>query len=171
MDHFALPTDSLARAHQNGTLHRSFQGYTTHANRDLVNLGVSAIGQVGDLYVQNFKALGDYEGAVGSGSLPSSRGVRISPDDLVRRDVIQEIMCNGSVDMAAVGRRNGIRFDGYFADELRRLGELQADGLVELSDGRITLTPAGRLLMRSVAMTFDAYLPVDRASARGSRMI
>ncbi len=171
MDHFALPTDSLARAHHNGTLHRSFQGYTTHANRDLVNLGVSAIGQVGDLYVQNFKALGDYEVAVGSGSLPSSRGVRISPDDMVRRDVIQEIMCNGSVDMAAVERRNGIRFDGYFADELQRLEELQADGLVDVGDGRITLTPAGRLLMRSVAMTFDAYLSGDRATARGSRTI
>jgi len=171
MDHFALPTDGLAQAQMNGTLHRSFQGYTTHANRDLVNLGVSAIGQVGDLYVQNFKALGDYEGAVASGALPSSRGVRMSRDDVVRRDVIQEIMCNGSVDMAAFERRHDIRFDGYFAGELQRLQVLQADGLVVLADGRIALTPAGRLLMRSVAMTFDAYLHGDRASAGGSRTI
>ncbi len=171
MDHFALPDDSLAQAHRNGTLHRSFQGYTTHANRDLVNLGVSAIGQVGDLYVQNYKALGDYEGAVAGGLLPSSRGVRISRDDMVRRDVIQEIMCNGTVDMAAVEGRNGIRFESYFADELRRLGALQADGLVDVGERRITLTPAGRLLMRSVAMTFDAYLGGDAASGRGSRTI
>jgi oxygen-independent coproporphyrinogen-3 oxidase len=171
MDHFALPTDSLAQAHKSGTLHRTFQGYTTHANRDLVNLGVSAIGQVGDLYVQNYKALGDYEGAVADGVLPSSRGVRISHDDMVRRDVIQQIMCLGSVDMAAVERRHDIRFDGYFAGELQRLQILQADGLVELGDGRIALTPAGRLLMRSVAMTFDAYLCGDRASAGGSRTI
>jgi oxygen-independent coproporphyrinogen-3 oxidase len=171
MDHFALPTDGLAHAQTNGTLHRSFQGYTTHANRDLVNLGVSAIGQVGDLYVQNYKALGDYEGAVGSGSLPSSRGVRMSPDDVVRSDVIQEIMCVGHVDMADFEQRHGINFAGYFAGELKRLQALQADGLVELGKGRIALTPAGRLLMRSVAMTFDAYLHGDRASGGGSRTI
>jgi oxygen-independent coproporphyrinogen-3 oxidase len=165
MDHFALPTDGLAQAHTNGTLHRSFQGYTTHANRDLVNLGVSAIGQVGDLYVQNHKSLGDYEGAIAMGVLPASRGVRMTRDDMVRRDVIQAIMCHGSIDMAAVARRNGIRFEDYFADELRRLQDLQADGLVELGDDRIALTPAGRLLMRSVAMTFDAYLNTSRSRA------
>jgi oxygen-independent coproporphyrinogen-3 oxidase len=171
MDHFALPTDGLARAYGNRTLHRSFQGYTTHANRDLVNLGVSAIGQVGDLYVQNHKALGDYEAALASGALPLSRGVRMSGDDVVRRDVIQEIMCNGSVDMAAVERRHGISFERYFAGELQRLQELKTDGLVVLVDGCIDLTPAGRLLMRSVAMTFDAYLSAERAPARGSRLI
>jgi oxygen-independent coproporphyrinogen-3 oxidase len=95
----------------------------------------------------------------------------MSRDDVVRRDVIQEIMCNGSVDMAAVESRHGICFDGYFADALQRLQVLQADGLVELGERRIALTAAGRLLMRSVAMTFDAYLPADRASAGGSRTI
>jgi oxygen-independent coproporphyrinogen-3 oxidase len=171
LDHFALPADGLARAHRDGTLHRSFQGYTTHASRDLVNLGVSAIGQVGDLYVQNHKSIGDYEGAVSRGELPSCRGVRISRDDRVRKDVIHEIMCNGRIDMNAVERRHGIRFDDYFAEQLRRLRILQEDGLVEIHARCVDLTPVGRLLMRSVAMTFDAYLPTGEAPARGSRVI
>jgi oxygen-independent coproporphyrinogen III oxidase len=89
----------------------------------------------------------------------------------VRKEVIQEIMCVGNIDMRAVERRNGILFEDDFAEELRRLRDLQADGLVELRDGCIALTPTGRLLMRSVAMTFDAYLCADRASPRGSRLI
>jgi oxygen-independent coproporphyrinogen-3 oxidase len=170
MDHFALPTDSLALAQQNGTLHRSFQGYTTHANRDLVNLGVSAIGQVGNLYVQNYKSLQDYQGAIARGALPSHRGVRMTEDDWLRKDIIHQIMCYGGVDMAAVERRHGVRFEEHFAAELQRLHALATDGLVEVRDRRIGLTPAGRLLMRTVATAFDAYAAAPRA-ARMSRMI
>src|ERR1035441_5565013 len=170
MDHFALPTDSLALAQQNGSLHRSFQGYTTHANRDLVNLGVSAIGQVGNLYVQNYKSLQDYQGAIARGALPSHRGVRMTEDDWLRKDVIHQIMCYGGVDMAAVERRHGVRFEEHFAAELQRLHALAGDGLVHLRDRRIELTPAGRLLMRTVATAFDAYAAAPRA-ARMSRMI
>jgi oxygen-independent coproporphyrinogen III oxidase len=170
MDHFALPTDGLALAQQNGTLHRSFQGYTTHANRDLVNLGVSAIGQVGDLYVQNYKSLQDYQGAIERGGLPSHRGVCMTQDDWVRKDVIHQIMCYGGVDMSAVERRHGVHFEDYFAAELLRLQALALDGLVDLRERRIELTPAGRLLMRTVATAFDAYAAAPRA-ARMSRMI
>jgi oxygen-independent coproporphyrinogen-3 oxidase len=170
MDHFALPTDGLAQAQQNGTLHRSFQGYTTHASRDLVNLGVSAIGQVGNLYVQNHKSLQDYERAIADDALPSHRGVCMSQDDVVRKDVIHEIMCHGSICIAAVEQRHGIQFDAYFATEMQRLRALEADGLVELREDRLNLTPAGRLLMRTVAMTFDAYLTADSRS-RMSRVM
>jgi oxygen-independent coproporphyrinogen-3 oxidase len=170
MDHFALPTDSLALAQQNGSLHRSFQGYTTHANRDLVNLGVSAIGQVGNLYVQNYKSLQDYQGTIARGSLPSHRGVRMTKDDWLRKDVIHKIMCYGGVDMATVEHRHGVRFEEHFAAELERLHALATDGLVHLNDRRIDLTPAGRLLMRTVATAFDAYAAAPRA-ARMSRMI
>jgi oxygen-independent coproporphyrinogen-3 oxidase len=171
MDHFALPTDGLAQAQQNGTLHRSFQGYTTHSNRDLVNLGVSAIGQVGQLYVQNNKSLAAYETAVAAGGLPSHRGAWMNRDDVLRKDVIHTLMCYGSIDVAAVERRHGIQFDAYFTDELKRLEALEADGLVKLDAGGIALTPVGRLLMRTVAMAFDAYLGADSRTARMSRVI
>jgi oxygen-independent coproporphyrinogen-3 oxidase len=158
MDHFALPGDSLAQAKHDGTLHRSFQGYTTHANRDLVSFGVSAIGHVGDLYVQNHKLLAAYQGALSSGVLPSSRGRSMSRDDHIRKQVINAIMCQGIVDIAAIEAHNAINFSEYFAAESERLLVLQADGLVELTRGYIALTAVGRLLMRTVAMAFDAYV-------------
>jgi oxygen-independent coproporphyrinogen-3 oxidase len=171
MDHFALPADSMARAKLNGTLHRSFQGYTTHADHDLVSFGVSAIGRVGDLYVQNHKSLKDYEAAIASGALPVSRGRSMSCDDQVRKDVINAIMCHGYVDTGAVGILHGIDFDEYFEAELQRLLGLQADGLVDLGPGHIALTPVGRLLMRTVAMTFDAYVHAQSQTAPMSRVI
>jgi oxygen-independent coproporphyrinogen-3 oxidase len=171
MDHFALPGDSLARAKQNGALHRSFQGYTTHANRDLIGFGVSAIGQVGDLYVQNHKQLKAYESAVASGILPATRGKSMTRDDRIRKDVIDAIMCHGRVDMAAIEARNAIVFDEYFAKELRRLPVLQDDGLIELGVGHIALTSVGRLLMRTVAMVFDAYIDLEAQPAAMSRVI
>jgi oxygen-independent coproporphyrinogen-3 oxidase len=158
MDHFALPADSLARARHNGTLHRSFQGYTTHANRDLVSFGVSAIGQVGDLYVQNHKSVKDYEAAITGGELPSNRGKTMNPDDRIRKEVINSLMCHGSVDIPAFEQRHALVFDRYFELELDRLRPLEADNLVQLDRERIVLTPVGRLLMRTVAMVFDAYI-------------
>jgi oxygen-independent coproporphyrinogen III oxidase len=171
MDHFALSTDSMTRAKLNGTLHRSFQGYTTHADRDLVSFGVSAIGQVGDLYVQNHKSLKDYEAAVASGALPLSRGRSMSRDDRVRKYVINALMCHGAVDTAAVGILHDIDFDEYFEAEMQRLLDLQADGLVDVGPGRIALTPVGRLLMRNVAMTFDAYVDAQSRTVAMSRVI
>jgi oxygen-independent coproporphyrinogen-3 oxidase len=164
MDHFALPDDGLALAQKNGTLHRSFQGYTTHASRDLVSLGVSSIGHVGTLYVQNQKSLLQYEEILGRGVLPTQRGVVMSEDDTLRADVIQQIMCHGEIDIAATERRYGIEFDAYFGAEMRRLQVVIDDGLVELGTGRIRLTPAGRLLMRNVAMVFDAYVAKRNAA-------
>ena len=161
MDHFALPDDSLAIARGNGTLHRSFQGYTTHADRDLVSFGVSAIGQIDDLYIQNHKSLQQYEKAIGRGDLPSHQGTRMSADDLIRKDVINQIMCHGYVDVAAIEGKHDIHFGSYFGKEFEQLQAMQGDGLVDLTDGRIALTPVGRLLMRNVAMTFDAYLGGD----------
>jgi oxygen-independent coproporphyrinogen-3 oxidase len=171
MDHFALPSDPLALARQDGTLHRSFQGYTTHASRDLVSLGVSSIGQVGNLYIQNQKTLDRYGEALGRGELPTHRGVTMSDEDVLRKDVIQQIMCHGSVDIASLERRYAIRFDAYFAAEKERLRDLAADGLIEFDDARINLTPRGRLLMRNVAMAFDAYVRAGAARAPLSRVI
>jgi len=139
-------------------LHRSFQGYTTHANRDLVSFGVSAIGHVGDLFVQNHKLLPAYQSALASGVLPTSRGRSMSRDDHIRQQVINAVMCQGFVDIAAIEAYNAINFGEYFARETERLQILQADGLVELNSKCIALTSVGRLLMRTVAMTFDAYV-------------
>ncbi len=171
MDHFALPGDSLAQAKRGGTLHRSFQGYTTHADRDLVSFGMSAIGQVGNLYVQNHKLLPEYAAAVAGGALPANRGKSMSRDDRIRGEVINAIMCHGVVDLAALEARHGIVFEEYFGKERRRLLELQADGLVELREGYIALTGIGQLLMRTVAMTFDAYVGAPAVPAAMSRVI
>ena len=171
MDHFALPGDTLAQAQRNGSLHRTFQGYTTHASRDLVSLGVSAIGQVGSLYIQNHKGLREYSAALARGELPQKRGVVMGEDDVVRRDVIQQIMCHGRLDLASIERSHGIVFDDYFAAEWPRVRALADDGLVEIGAAEVTLTARGRLLMRSVAMTFDAYLARRAAQSPQSRAI
>jgi oxygen-independent coproporphyrinogen-3 oxidase len=133
MDHFALPADSLAKARDNGTLHRSFQGYTTHANRDLVSFGVSAIGQVGNVYIQNYKSVAEYEQVVAAGLLPQQLGIRMSQDDIIRRDVINQIMCHGVVNRRAVETNMAVRFDEYFRAELAGLEQFERDGLVQLS--------------------------------------
>jgi len=156
MDHFALPEDPLARALEAGTLRRCFQGYTTHAESDLVALGVSAIARIGDLYLQNEKRLPDYEAALERGELPIARGLWMSAEDRLRKHVIHALMCRGAIDTAAIERAYGIDFAQHFAPELERLALLAADGLVEVTPERIALTPAGQLLMRTVAMTFDA---------------
>lgn len=171
MDHFALPSDSLAVAARNGTLHRSFQGYTTHADRDLVNLGVSAIGRVGNLYIQNHKTLKAYGEALERGRLPVHRGVHMTQDDLIRGAVIQQIMCRSALEFETIEDRFGIRFAEYFGSELAKLESLAADGLIEQSPGGMSLTAAGRLLMRNVAMVFDAYLRSPGSPPRMSSAI
>ncbi len=171
LDHFALPSDSLARAKQLGSLHRSFQGYTTHANRDLVSFGVSAIGRVGGLYVQNHKNLKDYEAAIERGVLPSQRGTLMDEDDCIRADVIQQIMCHGFIQPHVIESRYGMVFREYFARELRQLAILERDGLIQIGTEGVRLTPAGRLLMRVVAMTFDAYLQQASPEPAMSRVV
>jgi oxygen-independent coproporphyrinogen III oxidase len=171
MDHFALPGDELVRAKRERSLQRNFQGYSTHAEHDLVGLGVSAIGKVGNSYAQNFKSLPEYYAAIDSGRLPIQRGVRLTHDDLIRRAVIQELMCHELIDCAALGRRFGIDFKRYFSRELERLQELQALGLTYVKSGCIGVTQAGRLLMRTVAMVFDAYLAPRADAERFSKVI
>ena len=170
MDHFALPDDELVRAKRNRSLQRNFQGYSTHAEHDLIGLGVSSIGKVGDSYSQNCKNLPDYYAAVDAGHLPVQRGIRLSEDDRIRRAVIQELMCHEVIDCRALGERFGIDFKRYFGVELERLQELQALGLTYVRGGCIGVTDAGRLLMRTVAMVFDAYL-TPRSSETFSKVI
>jgi oxygen-independent coproporphyrinogen-3 oxidase len=163
MDHFALPSDELARAVDTQTLHRNFMGYTVKATSDLVALGVSAIGNVQGAFVQNTKKLPEYYDAVGAGRFPTERGYELSEDDEIRRYVITELMCNFRLDVPEVERRFQIRFDDYFASELRVLtaadGSPVADGLVTVEPQRLEVRPAGRMFVRNVCMIFDKYLP------------
>ncbi|WP_133500948.1 oxygen-independent coproporphyrinogen III oxidase [Cognatilysobacter terrigena] len=158
MDHFALPDDDLARAQSRGGLHRNFMGYTTHADSDLVGVGVSAISHIGNVFSQNPRDLPSWETALDDGRLPVFRGLHLSDDDQLRADVIQALMCSGEIPTHALERRYGIDFDDYFGACLERLAPLESDGLVRRDAERIVATPRGRLLLRNIAMCFDAYL-------------
>jgi oxygen-independent coproporphyrinogen-3 oxidase len=171
MDHFALPDDELARAQRARTLHRNFQGYSTRALYDLVALGVSAIGKVGHSYAQNYKQLPDYYAAIDGGRLAVQRGVRLSADDQVRAAVIQELMCHEEVEIGPIGAAFGLDFGRYFARELDELRVLAGDGLVNVTPRSIRITPRGRMLTRTVAMIFDAYLQSRASEPLYSRVI
>ena len=158
MDHFALPDDELARAQSRGGLHRNFMGYTTHADSDLVGFGVSAISHVGDSFSQNPRDLPGWERAIDEGRLPVWRGMPLDRDDVLRAEVIQELMCHGRLDYARIGNRFGIDFATYFADALPRLQALADDGLLAFTRVGLHATPKGRLLLRVIAMCFDRYL-------------
>lgn len=175
MDHFALPDDELARAQIDGSLQRNFQGYTTHGGCDLVAFGMSAIGQVGEIYAQNEKSEIPYLNAIDQGRLPIQRGLQTDADDRLRRQVIVQIMCFGRLDYASFGAAHGINFKDYFADALARLDGPERDGLVERTPDALKITPAGAMLLRIVAMAFDAYITGDKqslaAQARFSRVV
>src|SRR4249919_4027015 len=158
MDHFALPEDELSLAQENGTLHRNFMGYTTHAETDLVGFGVSAISHVGDSFSQNPRELPGWEAAIDAGKLPTWRGMLLVEDDVLRADLIQQLMCTGAIDIALLETRHGIDFRDYFADEIPRLLPLVEDGLIELAPTSIRATSRGRLLLRIIAACFDRYL-------------
>jgi len=158
MDHFALPDDELVRARAEGTLQRNFQGYSTHADCDLIGLGVSSIGKVGDSYNQNVKELSQYYARLDQGLLPVQRGYRLSDDDRLRREVISELMCHGQIDFGRIEAAHGIRFADYFGEALDKLQELVGDGLLDIRADSLVLLPQGQLMMRNVAMAFDAYL-------------
>lgn len=171
MDHFALPDDELARAQREGGLHRNFMGYTTHAASDLLGLGVSAISRIGGCYAQNPRELPAWEAAIDEGRVPVWRGLAMSRDDVIRGDLIQSLMCQGEVDTRRIADRHGIDFARYFADDLRALDALRADGLVEVDPAHVRATARGRPLLRLIAMCFDAHLGQPRPRGGFSRAI
>ena len=171
MDHFALPNDALAVAKRQGRLHRNFQGYSTQPDCDLIGLGVSAIGKVGATYSQNAKSLEEYQDLLDHGHLPVARGLAVSRDDLLRRCVIMALMCQGEVMFESAELAHLIDFRSYFASELETLRGMQDQGLVELSDTGIKVTPMGWFFVRGVAMVFDKYLQADRTRARFSKIL
>jgi oxygen-independent coproporphyrinogen III oxidase len=164
LDHFALPGDDLSVALAAGSLQRNFMGYTTHAESDLIGLGASSISHIGDSYSQNFRDLPPWESAVDQGRLPVARGLLLDEDDVLRAQVIQQLMCRGLIDRAQIEARHDIDFDAYFADSMARVLPLAADGLVKFDGSRIVATSRGRLMLRIIAMCFDRYLATSSVS-------
>ncbi|MBV7405895.1 oxygen-independent coproporphyrinogen III oxidase [Enterobacter sp. ENT03] len=171
MDHFARPDDELAVAQREGVLHRNFQGYTTQGDTDLLGFGVSAISMIGDSYAQNQKELKRYYQQVDETGNALWRGIALTRDDCIRRDVIKALICNFRLEYAAVERAWDVDFQDYFAEDLKLLAPLAKDGLVDVDEKGIQVTPKGRLLIRNICMCFDAYLRQKARMQQFSRVI
>jgi oxygen-independent coproporphyrinogen-3 oxidase len=171
MDHFAKPADDLAIAQQQGRLQRNFQGYSTHAESDMLGFGISAIGRIGPCYSQNRKDLDGYYAALDDGQLPVAGGIALTRDDMVRRAVIQALACQFSLTFDTIERAYALDFARYFAPELQALQRLEQDGLVQVRPAGISVTPKGRLLVRIVCMVFDRHLREGHPQAGFSKVM
>ena len=171
MDHFAKPDDELAIAQQNNLLYRNFQGYATHADCDLIGLGITSIGTVGRSFAQNVKTMEEYIDRIDAGKLAVFRGVEIDDDDIIRRNAIMQLICHFDLKITEFESKNNIEFKSYFQDELIKLMDMKNDGLIELSDHDIRVTAKGRLLIRNICMVFDRYLKNPQKDQRYSKAI
>ena len=159
MDHFALPDDDLAIARADGTLHRSFQGYTTHSHCDLIGMGVSSISKIGNVYAQNVTSEAKYRQQLEQSQLPIFRGLKMNPDDLIREAVIKQLICHFKLDISHIEQRFNISFNDYFASAIDNLYPMTRDGLLRINPGKtIEVLPKGKLLIRNICMQFDAYI-------------
>jgi oxygen-independent coproporphyrinogen III oxidase len=158
MDHFAKPNDELAIAQSQGKLHRNFQGYTTKPESELVAFGLTAISMLDNVYVQNHKTLKDFYKSIDEGKIPMERGVKLAKsDNILRREIIMELMCHYKLDKKTIENKYNINFDEYFAEEEHRLEALAKDGLINLLPDKLEVTSTGRLLIRNIAFAFDNY--------------
>jgi oxygen-independent coproporphyrinogen-3 oxidase len=171
MDHFALPEDELAVAQRSGELHRNFQGYTTQGDCDLIGFGVSAISMVGDTYAQNQKELKHYYAQMEELHYALWKGVALDADDLLRREVIKQLICNFTLDKASIETKFNIVFDDYFAEDLQLLQTFINDELVEVTATHISVSLRGRLLIRNICMCFDKYFRAKARQQQFSRVI
>lgn len=170
MDHFAKPDDELAIAQREDRLWRNFQGYTTKKGVDLIGIGATSIGMLHDAYFQNYKTIREYYLAIDEGRLPTMRGFILSQEDLLRREVIMDIMCNFYCSFDKIERLFGISFEEHFERELEELRDMEKDGLLSIEDRAIRVLPEGRLLVRNIAMVFDQYTK-QKKEPRFSRTI
>ena len=171
MDHFAKPDDELAVAQRQGRLHRNFQGYSTHADCDMLAFGISSISKVGPTYFQNVKTLDEYYDRLDAQVLPVFRGIELNADDILRRAIIQALMCHFELSIESIESAHLIDFKKYFAAELEDLKDMQAAGLLRIDPEWITVLPPGRMLVRAISMVFDRYLRADRQRTRYSKVI
>jgi oxygen-independent coproporphyrinogen-3 oxidase len=158
MDHFAKPEDELAIAQRENKLYRNFQGYSTHSECDLIGLGITSIGSVGDSYSQNKRTLEDYAASLDNNQLPLLRGFELNQDDKIRRRVITQLICHFSLDIRNIEQEFTICFKDYFTSAFPQLEQFATDGLITLDKHSIHVLPAGRLLIRNICMAFDFYI-------------
>lgn len=157
MDHFALDDDELSVAQRSGTLHRNFQGYSTHSGTDLISMGVSAISSLPGGYSQNSPRLEDYYTSLDESRLPIYRGIAVNEDDCLRREVIQQLICNYTLNVNRIESEFDIDFTTYFEDELHCLESMQQDGLISIGERRLDVSSKGQLLIRNICKVFDRY--------------
>jgi len=162
MDHFAKPTDELAIAQKERKLYRNFQGYSTNSDCDLVALGITSIGKVADSYSQNIKTIKEYTEVIESGHLPVFRGIALTQDDILRREVINQLICHFELKFENIEKAFSINFADYFSDELKQIKEMESDSLLELTNDKIQVLPEGKLLIRNICMVFDIYLKANK---------
>jgi oxygen-independent coproporphyrinogen-3 oxidase len=158
MEHFAKPDNELAIAQRKGKLYRNFQGYSTHADCDVIGLGITSIGQIADCYSQNLRTEKEYYQCIDNGKLAIYRGIVLNSDDSLRRDVISHLICNFSLDINSIEKKHFINFVDYFRYELQTLQNMQSEGLISMNDKFIKVLPTGRLLIRNICMVFDRYI-------------
>ena len=166
MDHFAKPEDELFKAIEKGELHRNFQGYTTKGGADLIGVGLTSIGEGKDYYVQNYKNMHEYETAIDEGRLPVERGIKLTEDDVIRNAVIMELMSNFKLNIPKIEKTFGIDFSDYFKESLDALKEFQDADIVSVTKEEIKASPTGEMLIRNIAMVFDAYMNKHAASKK-----
>lgn len=171
MDHFAKATDPLAIAKRQGRLHRNFQGYSTQPDCDLLALGVSSISKMGGVYSQNVKTLEEYYDLLDQEVLPVEKGLLMTRDDLIRREVIMALMCHGSLVFESINLAYLIDSKNYFAKELKDLEHFVNDGLLQMDDSGLQVTTMGWYFVRGIAMVFDKYLQVSKDHSRFSKIL
>ena len=171
MDHFAKPTDEMAVALQEKKLYRNFQGYSTNAGADLYGFGITSISQIGRVYAQNYKKEKEYFDSLNDEKLPVHKGVYLTDDDLLRREVITRVMCDFELDFKAIESQFKIDFKNYFANGLKNLSEMEADGLLSIDEAGLKVSNKGRLLIRNIAMKFDGYIERKEDQGRYSRTV
>lgn len=163
LDHFAKPNDELIKARNNGTLQRNFQGYSTRAGLETFSLGLTSISQTTDSYRQNIKIYKDYEKAISDAKLPIERGIILTSDDILRREIIMSIMCNLKLDFNSIGSKYNINFKETFKDAIKNLEAFEKDKLIEISNDSILVTKLGRFFIRNIAMNFDARMASEKS--------
>ena len=171
MDHFAKADDNLVAAQKAGTLHRNFQGYSTLSDCDLIAMGITAISSIGNNYSQNVKTIEEYSAYLDREEIPVFRGIELEPDDILRREIINQLLCHFELDTHKIEEKWNIKFMDYFETAIPRLDQMEADGLLTVDENKFKITSAGRLLARNICMEFDHYLEERRFEERYSRTI